>query len=131
MSEKKKFEIENLIKTSSSVLYNMIATADGLSEWFANKVSVDKENIYTFSWEGDEEEARMIAKNQGESIRFQWLDDEEDDLDTFFELRIAKVPSDPKLTSLFIVDFAEEDEIEEARFYWDKQLTILKRKLGS
>lgn len=131
MSKKKKYELENLIKTSSIVLYKMIATADGLSEWFADSVNTNKENVFTFIWEGEEEQARLLSKKQGESICFQWIDDENSKLDTYFELRISPVPSDPKMTLLTVTDFAEDDETEEAIMYWENQLTELKRMLGS
>lgn len=131
MSEKKKYEIENLIKTSPKVLYNMIATPDGLSDWFADNVSTNKENIFTFVWDGDEEKARLIFSKLGEAIRLQWLEDEENELDTYFELLMSPDPSDPKVCLLTITDFSDEDEMEESVMFWENQISDLKRILGA
>ena len=40
MTEKNKFELEFLLKTSGKVLENMIFTPAGLSEWFADDVNI-------------------------------------------------------------------------------------------
>lgn len=131
MSEKKKYEIENLIKTSPKVLYNMIATPDGLSDWFADNVSTNKENIFTFVWDGEEEKARLIFSKPGEGIRLQWLEDEENDLETYFEFLMSPDPSDPKVCLLTITDFSEDHEKEESVMFWENQISDLKRILGA
>jgi hypothetical protein len=130
MSEKKKYELEYLLKTSPRVLYNLIASPSGLSEWFADNVNINQDDIFTFIWDGSEEEARLITKKNGESIKWQWLVDEEDGEKTYFEF---KVETDPmtKLTLFYVTDFAEEDEIEEAKSLWDSQISELKRIIGA
>lgn len=130
MSEKKKYELEYLLKTSPKVLYNLIATPSGLSEWFADNVNINQDDVYTFIWDGSEEEARLITKKNGEYIKWQWLADEEDGEKTYFEF---KVETDPmtKLTLFYVTDFSEEDEIEEAKSLWDSQISELKRIIGA
>ena len=131
MSEKKKYEIENLIKTSPKVLYNLIATPDGLSDWFADSVSTNKENIFTFVWDGEEEKARLIFSKLGEGIRLQWLEDEENGLETYFEFLMSPDPSDPKVCLLTITDFSDKEEMEETVMFWENQISDLKRILGA
>ena len=82
---KEKYELEFLFKTLPRVLENMLATPSGLAEWFADDVNVN-EDIYSFEWDGNIEEARMINHKQHSKIRFRWLSDEEEGLDTYFEL---------------------------------------------
>ncbi|MFN5877672.1 MAG: START-like domain-containing protein, partial [Flavobacteriales bacterium] len=77
MTDKKKFELEYLLKTSPKVLENMLCTPSGLSEWFANDVNI-KDDVLTFFWDGDEESARLLSKRQNTSAKFQWLRDEEE-----------------------------------------------------
>ena len=58
---KEKFEMEYLLKTSIRVLDNMIGSPSGLSEWFADNVTV-RDDIYSFEWDGSIEEARLLQR---------------------------------------------------------------------
>ncbi len=127
--EKEKFELEFLLKTSTKVLDNMISTPSGLSEWFADDVNI-KDDVYTFFWDGSEEEARLITKKANSKVKWKWLDDEEENMDTYFELRYEVDPM-TKAVILTITDFAEPDEIEESQLLWDQQINELKRVLGA
>ena len=62
MTEKVKFELEYLLKTSPKVLENMLCTPSGLSEWFADDVNI-KEDIFTFIWDGSQESAAVMLFN--------------------------------------------------------------------
>jgi uncharacterized protein YndB with AHSA1/START domain len=129
MSDKVKFELEYTLKTSTKILYNMLATPSGLSEWFADDVNI-RDGVYTFFWDGDEEQARLLTKKTNEFIKFQWLEDEEDGIDSYFEFRI-KIDPLTKDVALMITDFAEEDEIDESSRLWDSQVDELKMTVGS
>lgn len=127
MSVKKKFEIEYPFRSSNKVLYNSLSSADGLQEWFADEVNI-KNGIYTFSWDGEEESARLITKKVNESIKFQWENDDDDD--SYFEFSIKTDPI-TKDVALIVTDFAEEDEISDSTFHWDNSINNLKKKLGA
>lgn len=129
MAEREKYEMDFLLRTSTKVLDNMISTPSGLSEWFADDVNI-KDDIYTFFWDGSEEQARLLKKKQNAMVRWQWLEDEEEGLDTYFELRYEKDPM-TKSVLLTLTSFAEPDEVEESRFLWEGQIGQLKRKLGA
>lgn len=127
--KKESFELEFLLKTSSKVLENMLTTPSGLSEWFADDVNI-KDDVYTFLWDGSEEEARILTKKLNGKVKFKWLDDEEEGNDAFFEMRYEVDPM-TKAVILKITDFAEPDEIEEAQQLWEQQVSDLKRVLGA
>ncbi len=129
MASKEKFELEYLLKTSPKVLDKMISTPDGLSEWFADDVVV-KEDIYTFDWDGSDEQARFLGKKAGEFMRWQWLYDEEDELETFFEMHLTVDPM-TKAVIFKVVDFAEPSEKDEIIRLWESSVTRLKRVLGA
>jgi hypothetical protein len=129
MNDKKQFELQYLFKTSPRVLEGMISTAMGLSEWFAEDVTV-KEDIYTFFWDGSEESARLISKKSTSRVRFQWLVDEEEGNDYYFELSFEIDPM-TKTAVLSICDFSDSDEMEEAKRLWNSQINELKRVLGA
>ena len=115
------------IHVSPSLLYQYISTPSGMSEWYADNVN-SRGELFTFIWEGSEEQAKLLAKKNGERIKFRWLDDE--DTDYFFELRI-QVDDITKDVSLMVTDFAEEDELDEGKMLWENMIANLKHILGS
>ena len=122
-----KYTIEYPLKTSISVLYKRLTTPSGLSEWFADNVSI-KNNVLTFYWDGSEEEAIVLSKEKGESIRYQWLENEGED--RYFELSI-QIDEMTKDIALVVTDFAENnDEKEEGILMWDTQIDNLKSAIG-
>ena len=126
MNNKIKFEIEFVIQSSPQLLYQYISTPSGLSEWYADNVN-SRGEIFIFMWNGSEEEARLLKKNNDDFVKFAWL--EEDD-DSFFEMKII-LDEITKDVSLFITDFAEENEVEESKMLWENQISDLKQILGS
>jgi len=129
MSDKIKYEIEFVVHASPALLYQYMATPSGMSEWFADNVN-SRGEMYTFIWDGSEEQAKLVTKKSNERIRFRWLEDEEDGEDYYFELRI-QVDEITKDVSLMITDYAEEDEIDEGKMFWENQISQLKQVIGS
>ena len=129
MTEKVKFELEYLLKTSPKVLENMLCTPSGLSEWFADDVNI-KDDIFTFIWDGSEEQARLINKKPVSRAKFKWLADEEEGNEYFFEMSFDVDPM-TKAVIITIIDFAEEDELEDSQLLWEQQIGELKRVLGA
>lgn len=125
--EKEKYELEYLLKTSIKVLDNIVSTPGGLSEWFADDVNI-KDDVYTFIWDGSEEEAKLISKKNNARIRWKWVENEDEDV--YFELRYEVDPM-TKSVILTVTDFAEADELEEAQRLWEQQVTTLRRTLGA
>lgn len=122
---KTKYELEYTFNTSPSILWNRISTPEGLSEWFADNVNLRKD-LFTFIWEGTEQEASVVQKKTNKYIRFHW---EDEDDEAFFEFRIHT----DELTgdvALLITDFAEEDEKVDAIDLWGSQISELKQAIG-
>ncbi|MCB0373079.1 MAG: SRPBCC domain-containing protein [Muricauda sp.] len=126
MSDKVKFEMEFVIHASPQLLYQYISTPSGLSEWYADNVN-SRGEMFTFIWDGSEERAKMLKRKSEEFVKFAW---EENEDASFFEMRII-VDEITKDVSLFITDFAEDDEVEEAKMLWQNQISDLKQVLGS
>ena len=83
---------------------------------------------YTFFWDGDEQEAELLSKKNNQSIKFRWTDEPKD---TFFELKIV-IDDITQDISLIITDFAEDEEDEEeAKLLWNKQIEKLRQSIGS
>ena len=63
-------------------------------------------------------------------VRYQWQSDEDDFEKYHFEMRI-QVDEITKDVSLIVSDFADEDEVEESKMFWENQISNLKQVLGS
>jgi uncharacterized protein YndB with AHSA1/START domain len=126
MSEKKKFSIEYEIKSSPRILYTFLNEPNGLTQWFADDVSV-RDQIYTFTWDDETQKAKLMAMKENKLVRFKWLDDEPQ---YYFEMEIIQ----DELTNdvaLAITDFAAEDAIVERKQIWDNQIQYLVSTLGA
>ncbi len=126
---KEKFELEFLLKTSLRVLDNMIGSPSGLSEWFADNVTV-RDDMYSFEWDGAIEEARLLTRKMNSKMKFRWIEDEDNGDDFYFEMNIDIDPM-TGIASLKIVDYGYPEDIESAKMLWEQQINDLKRIIGA
>lgn len=123
---KEKFVLEfDLKSTPVTLLWSYLATANGLKEWFADNVSMSGKSV-NFIWNGVPQEAHIIAQRTQKYVRYHWVDDVER---TYFELKIS-VSEMTDNVLLTVTDFAEPDEMEEAKDLWVYQIDSLRRLLG-
>jgi uncharacterized protein YndB with AHSA1/START domain len=122
---KEKLEIEYIINISPSILFNRLSSPSGLSEWFADDVNLNGK-VFTFIWNGSEQEAEQVLRKENRMVRYHWLDD---DPEIYFEFRI-NVDELTGDTALVVVDFAEPDEKEDTIELWNQQVDVLKHLLG-
>ncbi|MFO7791255.1 MAG: START-like domain-containing protein [Bacteroidota bacterium] len=129
MKENIKYELEYTLNTTPKVLFSRLGYASGLSEWFADDVKV-QDDIFTFFWEGSEQQAKMLDRKKNEYVQFKWLDDDEPDEERYFEFRLSHEELTGDL-ALIITDFADdEDEKADNIELWDTQIQTLRRILG-
>lgn len=129
MAGKKQIRLEYIINCSPKVLFNRLSSAAGLTEWFADDVHV-RGNFFTFIWGETSQSAEKVIHRENKLVRFQWLGDDVDKAESFFEFLINQhdLTNDVSLT---IIDFTEDDEEKEAQSLWDTQVAKLKHVLGS
>jgi hypothetical protein len=63
-----------------------------------------------------------------EKVQYRWL--EEEDEDVYFEFKIV-VDALTNDLSLIVTDFADEDEVDEQKMFWENQIDALKRCIGA
>lgn len=126
MSQKTKYQLEYIINSSPKVLFNRLSTPGGLSEWFADDVSV-MGDMFKFSWEGSEQMAELMNRKELKHVKFRWLDDKNTKYFFEFRINIDELTGD---VALLVTDFAEEDEKQDAIDLWDSQISELKHILG-
>ena len=124
--DKVRIDLEYIINTSPTILFNCLSTPSGLSEWFADDVNI-KNDRYTFFWDGSEETAILKTVRKSESVKFQWEDDEDEDY--FFEMTI-RIDDLTKDVALLVTDFADEGEEDEIQLMWDNNVDKLKKAIG-
>ena len=124
--KKQKLKMEFPVRSSPKILYGFLSTPSGLSDWFADDVTV-RECVYTFHWDGDEQQAKMTHKRDNQLVRFKWIDEPDD---TFIEFEIAtdELTSD---VALMVTDFAADDDVEETQRLWESQIQNLRHIIGS
>ncbi len=122
-----KFELEFVIKASADLLYEFLYTQSGLSEWFCDDVNI-RNGIYTFIWDGQMQQARLLKTIDHQLVRFQWVDKTDG---SFFEFRLQQddLTND---VSLMITDFADNSsEKESSKLLWQSQIEKLMHVVGS
>lgn len=124
---KEKYQLEFPIHASPSMLYQYFATPSGLGEWFADNVN-SRGEMFTFIWDDSEEQAKLLTSKNDDRAKFHWVDDEDDN--AYFEFKI-EVDALTKDVSLIITDFAEDDEVDEAKMLWENQIAELKHIIGA
>ena len=126
---KKQIQLEYIINCSPKVLFNRLSTAAGLTEWFADDVHV-RGNLFTFIWGKTSQNAEKKIHRENRMVRFEWVGNDLDASESYFEFIINQddLTNDVSLT---IIDFAEEDEMEETKSLWGSQVAKLKHLLGS
>ena len=129
MSKQISYTLEFSFHASPQLLFQYLSNPSGLSEWFADNVNSRGEN-FTFIWDDGEEHARMISKKPNQQVRFQWINDDNDQKENFFEFNI-EVHDITKDVSLLVTDFCPEDEVEESKMLWENLVSDLKQVLGS
>ena len=122
-----KFEMEFVVHSSAEMLYEFLSTASGLSEWFCDDLNI-RNGIYTFIWDDQMQQARLLKTLDLQLVRFQWVDKIDG---SFFEFRIQR----DELTndiSLIITDFADTaSERESSKLLWQSQIEKLMHVIGS
>ncbi|HXB41650.1 MAG TPA: START-like domain-containing protein [Bacteroidia bacterium] len=122
-----KFELEYVVHASSQILFEFITTPSGLSEWFCDDVNI-RNGIYSFKWEENEQNARVVKLIEEKLVRFQWVDKQDN---SYFEFRVERDDLTNDI-SLIIVDFAETpEERASSSLLWTSQIDKLLHVLGA
>ena len=128
---KQRIEIEHELKsTSANIVWRLISTAEGYANWLADSVTSNGDAL-TFSW-GDEwrhheqRKAHFMKRERLCRVRFHWDDDPDD---AYVEIRMERSTLSGTY-SLFITDFADEDDTDWLYSTWEKNLKRLHETSG-
>jgi uncharacterized protein YndB with AHSA1/START domain len=122
-----KFELEFVVHSSAEMLYEFLSTPSGLSEWFCDDLNI-RNGIYTFIWDDQLQQARLLKTVELHLVRFQWVDKTDG---SYFEFRIQRDDLTNDI-SLIITDFADSvSERESSKLLWHSQIEKLMHVIGS
>ena len=131
---KQRIDIEYPLTTKSpNIVWEQISSAHGLERWLADHVTED-DGVFTFTWgepwtQQDIRRAQLIEYVKYDHIKLQWEDDEQEENEVFWEMRIEKSPVTGHL-NLLITDFAEDDDADGLKILWESNLERLHRASG-
>ncbi len=129
---KLKITLEYELNTRSPfIIWNLISTTDGLSNWVANNVE-EKGNEIIFTWGeiwGHHEirSASIVNKEKNRFIRFKWNDDADEN--DYWELKIEQSKETDEYR-LIITDFADHDDPDGLKDIWDENMSRLHQASG-
>jgi hypothetical protein len=121
---KQKVQYEFTMHCLSEILYEYLASAEGLGDEV-----IEKGDDFFFSWgNSPAEKATLIRYKPENFVRFRWEEDE--GTKNFFEMTIVidEITDD---LALNITDFCDAGDEEENRLYWENLIENLRIKLGA
>ncbi|GDX51112.1 hypothetical protein LBMAG27_01590 [Bacteroidota bacterium] len=126
-SGKKLYTMEFVIKSSPVILYDFVTATSNMAQWFADEVDRSRDDLYTFTWDGNSQAAIVLDEIEHELVRYQWVDGPKDE---YFEFKVThtEITGD---TVLIITDFALPNDMKDAQFLWDSQIKNMIQQLGA
>lgn len=124
--ERVKFTTEFIFRASPAIVYQFLTTPACLTRWFCDEVDISGE-VFTFSWSGSEEEAKLIEDQEPNLLRFVWDDAESDEEYLEFDIQVSPVTGE---TIVNITDFADEDEVDDQKALWLSQMNRMRAEMG-
>jgi len=119
------------INASKKMLYPYISSASGLSQWFADDVTINEDKVYNFIWDDEDHKARMVSHRTHSYVKFEFIPEDEDDAQdpAYFELRL-EVNELTQTVFIKITDYSEMDDNEELFDMWEGLIDGLKETVG-
>lgn len=124
--ERTKITMEFLFRASPTILYQFLTTPSCLIRWFADEVDIQGDT-YVFVWNNYAQSADLIDDIEEERLRFRWEDAESDE--EYLEFRISTSPVTDE-TILEIIDFCDDDEVDDQKQLWRTQIERLQKETG-
>lgn len=121
-----KFTQEFPFKTSPKVLYNYISTAGGLQQWFADKVTMDSNHLFHFTWDKEVHIAELTSSRLNKSTRFDFTGPDEGN---FLEFKLVTSEIDNSIF-LKITDCSDNDDPNDLETVWKGLIAELKEIVG-
>lgn len=130
---KKKFTSEFEVRSSAKVIYPYISTPGGLGEWFADDVIFTPKKNFRFIIDDEEVYAKIVSMKANSSVKFEFLDEEEQQEDDPSYVEI-KLDTNDLTGTLYIVatDYTDLiDNNEDHHELWEGLVDALCSMIGA
>lgn len=128
---KTKFVREYPINASAKLLYPYLSTPSGLSQWFCDDATIDEDKVLNFVWDGRSHYAEMTGHRTNKSVRYLFLDEKKghvvDGSYVDFSIESSELTQEQFLK---VVDYSDEEDVEELEELWDNLFQNLKEIVG-
>ncbi|MDQ3393043.1 MAG: START-like domain-containing protein [Bacteroidota bacterium] len=127
---KHKFTTEFEINASKKMLYPYLASASGLSQWFADDVNINEDKVFNFIWDGQDHRARMTTHKVNSFVKYELLENGHVDNDpNYYEFKL-EMNELTQSVFLKITDYSENDDEEELEDLWSNLVVVLREIVG-
>ena len=116
-------------RASKRMLYPYLATASGLSQWFADDVNIDEDKVLTVIWDGEENKAKIAAQRTNSLVRIEFLPKEDDEDPNFVEFKL-EVNELTQAVFIRVTDYSEMEDEQELAELWENLMHNLKEIVG-
>jgi len=131
---KNKFVADFQINTSRKIIYPYLSTASGLSQWFADDVTINEDKVYNFIYDGEDHFAKAVIMRTNHNVKFEFFDphaeEGEGEADrSFIEFKL----DENELTQTFflrVIDYSDTYDDEEQESIWESLIATLKEIIG-
>ena len=127
-----KFVADYQINTSRRIIYPYLSTASGLSQWFADDVTINEDKIYNFIYDGEDHFAKAVIMRNNHNVKFEFFEPDSPDEDkekAYIEFRL----DENELTQTFflrVIDYSDVYNEEEQMSIWEGLIGTLKEIIG-
>ncbi|MCC5946551.1 MAG: ATPase [Bernardetiaceae bacterium] len=130
---KYKYTAEYEIKASPQLLYEYLATAYGLSEWFAERVEVKQAKLYDIYWDNESHLAKIAVKRTNKMIRYVFVNGEDEKHTpkdaSYLEFKLS-YNDFTESTFLSVTDYSDMEDDKALEDLWNGLVNNLKNKVG-
>jgi uncharacterized protein YndB with AHSA1/START domain len=125
---KRKFETEYELNASRRMLYPYFNTASGLTQWFADNVTIDEDHVFHFYWDEEEYKAKMVAQRLNNFVKFEFLPDGSPE-PSYIEFNLQENEL-TQSTFIQIIEYSDIEDQDEQMEIWTNLLSNLKLTVG-
>lgn len=130
---KNKFVADFQINTSRKIIFPYLSTASGLSQWFADDVTINEDKIYNFTYDGEDHFAKAVIMRSNHNVKFEFFNpsspEEEEPDHSYIEFKL----DENELTQTFflkVIDYSDTYDDDEQESIWESLINSLKEIIG-
>ena len=113
------------------MLYPYLYSPSGLSQWFADDVTINEDKVYNIVWDGEDHRAKVVSHRTNSFVKFEFIPGkgEEEVERSYVELKL-EMNEITQTVFLRITDCSDNEDDEELQDIWESMVNGLKETVG-